>query len=83
MKAYILPRNDSYVAVSRADGGFEIANLPAGEDIEFQVWHERAFGAQGAFEAKKDWPKGRFKLKLQAGETKDLGTIAVSARAFR
>jgi hypothetical protein len=59
------------------------ANLPAGEEIEFQAWHERAFGAQAAFEAKKDWPKGRFKLKLKVGETKDLGTIAVSARAFR
>ena len=83
MKAYILPRNDSYVAVTRADGSFEIANLPAGEEIEFQVWHERAAGVQGALEAKKDWAKGRFKLKLQAGETKDLGAIAVSARAFK
>lgn len=83
MKAYILPRNDSYVAVSRADGSFEIANLPAGEEIEFQAWHERAAGPRGAFQAKKDWVKGRFKLKLKAGETKDLGTIAVSARAFK
>ncbi len=83
MKAYILPRNDSYIAVSRADGSFEIANLPAGEEIEFQAWHERAASAQGAFEAKQDWAKGRFKLKLKAGETKDLGTIAVSARAFK
>lgn len=83
MKAYILPRNDSYVAVSRADGSFQIANLPAGEEIEFQAWHERASGSQGAFEPKKDWPKGRFKLKLKAGETKDLGTITVSPRAFK
>ena len=83
MKAYILPRNDSYVAVSPADGSFEIANLPAGEEIEFQAWHERGAGPQGAFEAKKEWAKGRFKLKLKAGETKDLGTISVSARAFK
>ena len=83
MKAYILPRNDSYVAVSRADGSFEIANLPAGEEIEFQVWHERGAGPQGAFEAKKGWAKGRFKLTLKAEETKDLGTIAVSPRAIR
>lgn len=83
MKAYILPRNDSYVAVSKPDGSFEIANLPAGEEIEFQAWHERGSGAQGAFEAKKDWPKGRFKLKLKPGETKDLGTITVAPRAVK
>ena len=83
MKAYILPRNDSYVAISRADGSFEIANLPAGEEIEFQVWHERGTGPQGVFEAKKGWVKGRFKLTLKAGETTDLGTIAVSPRAIR
>lgn len=83
MKAYILPRNDSYVAVSRADGSFEIANLPAGEEIEFQVWHDRGAGPQGAFEAKKGWAKGRFKLTLKAEETKDLGTIAGSPRAIR
>lgn len=83
MKAYILPRGDSYFAVSGKDGSFEIANLPAGEDIEFQVWHERAAGPQGSLLAKKEWAKGRFKLKLTPGETKDLGTIAVGARAFR
>lgn len=83
MKAYILPRNDSYVAVTKSDGSFEIANLPAGEEIEFQAWHERAAGGQGAFAATKDWPKGRIKLKLKAEETKDLGTIKVSPRAFK
>lgn len=83
MKAYILPRNDAYVAVTRPDGSFEIANLPAGEEIEFQAWHERGSGTQGAFEAKRDWPKGRFKLRLKPGETKDLGTITVSSKAFK
>lgn len=83
MKAYILPRNDSYVAVSQPDGSFEIANLPAGEEIEFQAWHERGAGTQGYFEAQKDWPKGRFKLKLKAGEEKDLGDIKVNPKAFK
>jgi hypothetical protein len=31
----------------------------------------------------KDWPKGRFKLKLKPGETKDLGTITVGLKAFK
>jgi len=82
MKAYVLPRTDPYVAVTGADGSFEIANLPAGEEIEFQVWHEKAKGTQGALEAKKEWAKGRFKLTLNAGETKDVGTIQVLPGAF-
>jgi len=82
MKAYILPRDDSYVAVTGKDGTFEIANLPAGEDIEFQVWHEKGAAAGRGLEAKKDWKRGRFKLKLKDGESKDLGTISVGKRAF-
>jgi hypothetical protein len=83
MKAYVLPRNDPYFAVTAADGTFEIVNLPAGEEIEFQVWHETGKGSQGALEAKKPWAKGRFKLKLTAGETHDLGVVEVPASAFK
>ena len=49
MKAYFLPRKNGYVAVTKADGSFEIANVPAGEELEFQVWHESCY-----------WPWGRF-----------------------
>ncbi len=83
MKAYVLARNDSYVAVSAKDGSFETTNLPAGEEIEIQVWHEKGAGAGGTLEAKKDWKRGRFKLKLKDGETKDVGEISVSSRAFK
>ena len=58
MKAYIIPREDPYLAVTATDGTFEIANLPAGEPLEFEVWHERT----GGLEAKSDWKKGRFKI---------------------
>ncbi len=83
MKAFVLPRNDPYFAVTAADGSFTIANLPAGEEIEFQIWHELGKGTQGALEAKKDWAKGRFKLKLTADKTENLGTIAVAPSAFK
>lgn len=83
MKAYVLPRNDPYFAVTAADGSFTIANLPAGEELEFQVWHELGKGNQGALEAKKEWAKGRFKLKLTAGKAEDLGTIEVLPAAFK
>ena len=81
MKAYILARDDPYFAITGKDGSFEIANLPAGDEIEFQVWHESAPG--GGLEARSDWSKGRFRLKLADGKTEDLKTIEVPASAFR
>ena len=81
MKAYLLARDDPYFAVSGKDGSFEIKDLPAGEEIEFQVWHERAPG--GGLEAKSGWSKGRFKLKFAADKTEDLSKIEVPASAFQ
>ncbi len=40
MSAYCLVLNHPYVAVTDADGKFEIAGVPAGEN-EFRFWHER------------------------------------------
>ena len=40
MKAWVLPRENPYFDVSKTDGSFEIANLPAGVELEFSVWHE-------------------------------------------
>ena len=86
MKAYAVFRKDGYVAVSAADGSFTIADLPAGEPLEFQVWHERSTGPNGALGLEKPelkWtPKGRFQIKLEADEVKDLGTLEVAAGAF-
>lgn len=86
MKAYAVFRKDGYVAVSAADGSFTIPDLPAGELLEFQVWHERSTGANGALGlAKPDlkWtPKGRFQIKLEENEVKDLGTLEVPASAI-
>ena len=48
MRGYLLPRKDKYFAVTKPDGSFEIPNLPAGEEVELQVWHERATGQNGA-----------------------------------
>jgi len=88
MVAYFLPRENGYVAISEQDGSFEIANLPAGEDLEFQVWHESATGPGKALvlstpEAKQlKWSsKGRFKIKLAENEAKELN-ITVPAAAF-
>ena len=41
MKAYLVIRPNPYGVVSGADGSFEIENLPVGEELEFQLWHEK------------------------------------------
>lgn len=86
MKAYAMFRKDGYVTVSAADGSFEIRDLPAGEMIEFQVWHERSAGPSGALglaqPALKWTPKGRFQVRLEEGEVRDLGTLEVPAGAL-
>jgi hypothetical protein len=86
MKAYMVFRKDGYVAVTAADGSFTIPDLPAGEPLEFQVWHERSTGANGALGLAKPelkWtPKGRFQIKLEENEVKDLGTLEVPASAI-
>lgn len=76
MRGYLLPRKDKYFAVTTSDGSFEIPNLPAGEEVELQVWHERGTGPGGALVLpRKDlgWTKkGRFKVKLEADKPLEL-----------
>jgi hypothetical protein len=88
MRAYILPRKNAYFAITAPDGSFEITNLPAGEEIEIQVWHESAAGGNGALFVESDaakelkWNnKGRFKIHLEPDETRELN-ITVPASAF-
>ena len=88
MVAYFLPRENGYYAVSGPDGSFEIVNVPAGEELEIQVWHESGTGTRGALvlntsEAKQlKWSKkGRFKLRLSEDEVKEM-EISVPASAL-
>ena len=86
MKAYLLPRKNLYFAVTGADGTFEIKDLPAGEEVELQIWHERAAGPQGGLVLSdpnlKCSPKGRCKVTLKADEVKDW-QVSVPVAAFR
>ncbi len=88
MLAYYLPRKNGYLAITAKDGAFEIPNLPAGEDLEFQVWHESASGPSGALvvstpaaQALKWSGKGRIKIRLAPDEVKEI-EIEVPAKAF-
>jgi hypothetical protein len=82
MKSYLFARDDPYFAVTKADGSFEIKDLPAGEEIEFQVWHEMAGGGGGALDGDKSWSKGRFKKKLAEGGEEKL-EVAIPVSAFQ
>jgi len=72
-QGWIVVRDNPYMAVTDAEGRFEIPNLPQGE-WEFRAWHER----QGYL---KHWPKGLFKQKIAKGVS-DLGTIALQPEKF-
>lgn len=88
MLAYMLTRENGYYAITEPDGSFEIPNLPAGEELEFQVWHESALGPGGALVLKTPeakglkWDKkGRFKVKLTENEEMEL-VLTVPADAL-
>ncbi len=79
MRAWIVVRDDPYMAASDAAGKFEIAKLPAGKH-EFQLWHERAgYLANAAYPSGKSDRRGRIEVTIPAGGAFDLGTIALDA----
>lgn len=84
MSARMLVRDSPYFAVTKADGSFEIKNVPAGVPLEFRVWQEAAkFLQQVTVNDKAEtWTKGRLKLTLAKDEQKELNVV-VDAGAFK
>jgi len=84
MSARIIVRDSPYFAVTKADGTFEIANVPAGVPLEFRVWQEQAKFLQKVKLDGNDvtWSKGRLKLTLNNDETKTLDVV-VDASTFK
>jgi len=83
MKGYLVIKDNPYTAVSGTDGKFNIENLPAGTELEFQVWHEASgYVDDVKSDSKKlPWKRGRFEKTLSPGEN-DLGDILVSPGLF-
>lgn len=83
MTAWVLVRPDPFFAISAEDGTFEISGLPAGQELEFQVWQEKSgfVTAVKLGDKATTWQRGRFKQKLKAGEN-DLGEIKVAGKNF-
>lgn len=89
MVAYMLARKNGYFAVTDAEGRFEIANVPAGEEIELQVWHESGAAPGNGLvgttpdNAELKWSnRGRITVTLQPDEVKEI-KVVVPASAFR
>ena len=80
MKGYIFPRDNPYFAVTKDDGTFEIKNVPAGEEVEFQIWHERA---PKGLEFSPEWARGRKKLTIPADGVLDLGDLKVASSTLK
>lgn len=81
MKAYLLPRDNPYFAVTNDKGEFEIPNLPAGVELEFRVWQPKldfvdGVTPEGASEAIS---KGRLKLALEPDQTRELNVTIDTA----
>lgn len=83
MKARIIIRPNPYAAVSKADGTFEIKNIPAG-DQEFIVYHERSgYVTDAEVKGEKTkWVKGVMKVSIKSGETTDLGDVKLAPEQF-
>lgn len=85
MSALLLTRNNPYYAVSAADGTFEIPNVPAGVELEFAVWQQKAGSltkvtvqeGSGAA-AEQAWKRGRFKRTLTADQPLEM-TVTLDA----
>ena len=77
MKAYVFPRGNPYFAITDKEGKFEIKNVPAGEPVEFRLWHESADTL-----APGDWSRGRKMITVPENGVTDLGKIEVSPDMF-
>jgi hypothetical protein len=66
MGAWVLVRENPYGAVSDDSGEFTIAKLPAGKEVEFQLWQEKlGFLSTAKSDQVQIDGKGRFKTKLE------------------
>ncbi|MCA9012752.1 MAG: hypothetical protein KDB01_23530 [Planctomycetaceae bacterium] len=83
MKAWIIVSDHPYVAVTSADGTFELRNVPAGS-WKFRFWHERPGYLQALITNGRPAPleKGNWMLDIAPDKTLDLGDLIAPAEQF-
>jgi hypothetical protein len=84
MASWLVIRDNPYAAAADKNGLIEIKNLPVGE-LEFQVWQEKAgyISKVKVDGTPAEWLRGRTKITIEAGKTKDLGDVLVNATLFK
>ncbi|NDC54770.1 MAG: methylamine utilization protein, partial [Planctomycetia bacterium] len=84
MKSWLVVRPNPYGAVSGPDGRFEIKGVPAGGELELQIWHEKAgYVGEVTIGGKAEKiAKGRKKVTVAAGDN-DLGEMVLDANLFK
>ena len=77
MKAWMMVCDSPYFAVTKEDGAFEIANMPAGVELELRVWQEKVTFVSTATVngAPAKWSKGKFKLNLNPDERREMNAV--------
>ncbi len=79
---WVVVRETPYSAVSSAGGYFTIKDLPAGQELEFQLWQESAgYLKHAKIDGVTVDAKGRFKITLKPGQN-SLGDIKVDPALF-
>jgi plastocyanin len=89
MKGFLHIRGNGYFAVTDENGNFKIENLPTGDKLTIQVWHEAAGGENGTFvknltiagDAAKP-AKGGFEITLDKDAAPGELDIAIPAAAL-
>lgn len=78
MKAWFLGRDNSYFAVTKEDGSFEIPNVPAGVKLTVKVWHERTGPISGEVMVNSQpekWKKGKLTMNIEPDSTSELNVV--------
>ncbi|MCA9167976.1 MAG: hypothetical protein KDB23_09925 [Planctomycetales bacterium] len=83
MKGWVVIKDSPYMAVTDADGKFEIKNLPTGK-FKFQAWQESPgyITSVSVGGKKTKWSKGTFEQEIKAGDN-DLGEIKVPLASLK
>ena len=83
MIGYMVVKDHPYVAVTDAQGSFELKNLPAGE-WTLRLWHEKPGYIKEATLAGKPqtWPAGRADITIQPGDN-TWGDVKLSPELFK
>jgi plastocyanin len=70
MSAHVMILDHPYMRVTDNSGKFTMPDLPAGVELEFQIWHERASGGlSGSSKTVNLDARGRFKVTIPKDQT--------------